>query len=164
MPTIVLGTHVPDQLQQPNQENCHHFVYRWLIARGLITGTYPNPNETLGNGILRPILWPTPGGSARHNGNIQVRRGHLVGFWQRAILVHSMIAIGPTHWIGANNIQSCGAYRGGRMEFPNINILLFNNHLPAPRHLGWINANDNQWKHMGGIVRVTHRLPIARHF
>jgi hypothetical protein len=161
--TMVLGTYVPD-LQAPHREICHTFVYRWLIARGIFTGNYPDPLQELSGPAAKPLMWPSPGGSARTNGVINVRPGHIIGFWQGQNLVHSMIAITQASWIGANN-QGCFGVGTGRVPIPNVNggfpgALLAN---PALR-MGWV-GNGNHWRVMGGqLVTVTHRLPLQRQF
>ena len=163
--TMVLGTWVPDVAGHPlDHEVCHSFVYRWLIGRGIFRGNYPDPLTELDNLSGRQLLWPTPGGAARHNGVIQVRAGHIVGFWDGPNLTHSMIAITATSWIGTRNQTTFGV-QPGRQVIANVNggfpgALIPNPHL----RMGWV-GNGNQWRVMGGaIATVTHRLPLPRHF
>jgi hypothetical protein len=160
--TMVLGTWVPDLGRSPHHEICHTFVYRWLIGRGLITGNYPDPLQELNGDTALPILWPSPGGPARVNGNITVLPGQIIGFWQGHRLVHSMVAETPTAWVGANN-AGCFGVTTGRTRIANVNggfpgALIAN---PALR-AGWV-GNGNQWRTAGGgLVTVTKRSFIPR--
>ncbi len=155
---MVLGTYVPDHAT-PHAEICHSFVYRWLIARGFITGNYPDPLVELNTQTAPPILWPVHGAAARTLGNIHVQAGDIVGFWNGATLVHSMVAITPTSWYGANN-QGCFGVGTGRVQIANVNGGFPGSQIPNPLlRLGWV-GNGNQWRAMGPVVlTVTYRTP-----
>ena len=161
--TMVLGTYIPNHAT-PHAEICHTFVYRWLIAMGIFTGNYPDPLQELNGVTAKPLLWPSPGGSARTNGVINVRIRNIVGFWQGQNLVHSMIAVTPTSWFGANN-QGCFGVGTGRIQILNVNGGFPGALIPnLALRMGWV-GNGNQWRVMGGqILTVTHRLPLPRHF
>jgi hypothetical protein len=146
--TMVLGTWVPIPGNNPHNEICHTFVYRWLIGRGLITGNYPDPLRELNTFTAPPILWPSPGGAARVNGGITVTPGQIVGFWNGHQLVHSMIAVTPTSWIGANN-AGCFGVATGRVQIADVNGGFPGALLPNPAlRMGWV-GNGNQWRAMG---------------
>ena len=156
--STVLGTYVPDH-GNPHAEICHSFVYRWLIARGLITGNYADPLTELNGVTALPLVWPAHGAPARAGGAIQVNAGDIVGFWNGPNLVHSMVAVTSTSWFGANN-QGCFGTGTGRTLIANVNggfpgALIAN---PLLR-MGWV-GNGNQWRSMGGtLLTVTYRTP-----
>jgi hypothetical protein len=158
--SYVFGTHIPDH-HSPQTEICHSFVYRWLIASGVFTGNYPDPLVEY-NGIqAKSLLWQFTGNPARINDVIQVRPGDIVGFWDGPWLMHSMIAITSTSWIGSNNGGCFSDNRIGRIEIQNINSLLFDGNV---RNYGWI-GSENQWHSVNGAtLTVTHMQPIRRHF
>ena len=157
----VLGTYVPELGRGAAVEICHSFVYRWLIARGRITGNYPDPLIEMTTVQARRILFPTKGQPARVAGNIRVTMGSIIGFWDAGgNLQHSMIAVSPTSWFGANN-TGCFGVPGGRRRMNNVDLIV---HGPdRPRHFGWIGAG-NQWQAQYAVLTVTYKLPPMKRF
>ena len=160
--TTVAGTYVPNHAY-PHSEICHSFVYRWLIARGRITGNYPDPLPEL-NGISgKRILFTPPGMPARTGGIIQALPGNIIGFWDGMTLVHSMVVITPNSWFGANN-AGCFGVGTGRTRIMDVNggfpgAMIRN----ANMRLGWV-GNNNQWRAMAGTLRVTCRnFPVTNY-
>ncbi len=157
--TTVLGTFIPKQVLTPNLEICHTFVYRWLVARGRITGNYPNPLNQMMQVQAQQILFPIKGQPARAGGVIQVTAGTIVGFWDfGGNLQHSMIAETPTTWIGTNN-TGCFAVGGGRISIPNVDQIVQGNNSPV----GWVGAG-NVWQGLYAQFRVTYKLPPIKRF
>jgi hypothetical protein len=130
----------------------------------VFTGNYPDPLIELNGSTAKPLMWSFPGNPARTNGIIHVRPGHIVGFWNGHDLTHSMIAVTPTSWIGANN-TGCFGVSTGRLQIPDVNNLPANETIRNPElKLGWV-GNGNEWRAMGGnILTVTHRLPFRQQF
>jgi len=157
--SYVLGTHVPDLGANPNSEICHTFVYRWLVARGRITGNYPDPLINLPQQQAQQILFPVRGQPARAGGAMQVTAGAIIGFWDGGgNLQHSMIAITPTTWFGANN-TGCFGTGGGRLQINAVNTIVHG----GGNHFGWIGPG-NQWQGQYHGLTVTYKLPPMRHF
>jgi hypothetical protein len=113
--STVPGTYVPNHAN-PHSEVCHSFVYRWLIARGRITGNYPDPLQELNGFSGKRLLFTPPGMPARSGGIIQAHPGDIVGFWDGPALVHSMVVVTPTSWSGANNSGCFGVPMGGLLR------------------------------------------------
>lgn len=156
--SIVLGTWVPDPGINPGNEICHDFVYRWLIASGRITGKYPDPLKTLSPMVARQLLFPLAGRPARANGIIKVTPGSIIGFWEGPCLMHSMIAVSPTSWIGANN-TGCFGTSGGRIQVNNIDKII----RTKEYHWGWI-GDGNDWQGTMSRLRVAFSFPPMKHF
>lgn len=161
---IVLGTNVPE-VSNPHAEICHTFVYRFLIARGIYKGSYPDPKTELNDITGAALLWPVMGAPARTGGALRiVLPGDIIGFFDGDHLVHSMVAITFNSWVGANN-AGCFGTGTGRTIINDVNggfagALIPNESL----RMGWV-GTGNQWRTMGGkIVNVFYRTPYLKTF
>ncbi len=153
--THVLGTQVP--AAGGLNEICHQYVYRWLVASGRVTGNAP---VTVTNLTARPTLFGVRGQPARVGGNIAVRRGCIIGFWDvnTGNLQHSMSAVAPDNWIGANN-TGCFGSPGGRIAFQGVGTRVSG----GAQHFGWTGAG-HRWQGQFQLLEVTFKLPPRKHY
>lgn len=161
---IVLGTNVPE-VNNPHSEICHTFVYRYLIAKGIYKGAYPNPKSELNDNTGAALLWPFKGLPARSGGALRiVLPGDIIGFFDGNRLVHSMVAITFNSWVGANN-AGCFGTGTARTIIDNVNHGFPGSLIPNESlRLGWV-GTGNQWRTMGGkLVDVFYRTPYEKVF
>ena len=147
--THVLGTRVPAGTGA--SEICHHFVARWMQARGLIAA---GVNTNVTQAAARALLFgPGRGQPARMGGAMLAQRCSIVGFWDDSgNLQHSMIAVASTNWIGANN-TGCFGTPGGRHAIQGVDAWISG---AGGQHFGWIGA-DNRWQGQYQQLYVTFR-------
>ncbi|GAA0722846.1 hypothetical protein GCM10009430_25660 [Aquimarina litoralis] len=149
---IFLSTYVPELGMSPDSEICHTFVYRWLIANGNFTGDYPDPLQNISSVEAERFFFPDMGLPARVGGEVQVRENSVIGFWDHGgVLQHTMLAITPTSWVGANN-TGCFGVQGGRTQINDVDEFV-----NGPRsHFGWV-GDDNGWQGQYQGLTVTYR-------
>ena len=137
----------------------HSFVYRWLIARGVIAGSYPSPYAPLSQSDAREIFFYQRGASARMAGKVCVPDGSIVGFWNKDNeLVHSMIALHSDTWIGAQNHRCFGLDRDQKL-IEGVSVFCADDEHPY----GWI-ADGNRWLEGDSELTVTFITPKYREF
>lgn len=159
--TTISGTFVPAAPGAALNENCHAFVCRYLGALNrLPPGTLPTTPQD-----AQALLWPTGSGtSARVHGDLQTDAGDVIGFWYHGQLMHSMVAVTKSLWIGANNTNVMGVPGGRTTIAHSVAGDYFEPGQPRPPQpvppAGWVGAG-NEWRYaMGGqIVTVTRRRP-----
>ena len=156
--SLVLNTYVPPA-PEGAQEVCHAFAYRWAIAAGKIheNPAYPAAGWIAFNGMnAAPVLYPlglTHYPSARSHGLMAVMAGDILAMYEAlpnhtVVLGHSLIAVTPTDWFGANNVQTFGKAPGRT----SVSCLAY----AAPT--GWI-GSENEWRRVAdpGVARVVYR-------
>jgi len=155
----ILGLHIP-YYGNPKNESNFQFVYRYLVAKHLVDGNFPHPANEISMLDAKTLMWTDMGRPARMNGRYNTVLGSLVGFWKNTYLVHSMIAISPGVWVGANNQDVFGIELGGRQKIPLMNII----YNPPNNKMGWLD-DSNKWKTpMGTMLDVTFKLPSIKYF
>jgi hypothetical protein len=147
-------------------ETCHQFVFRWCVAKGYIAMANPaNPAMPGSPQMFRQVLFTIKGAPARVGSAMMVRTGMILGFWNGADLMHSMIALSPTKWIGANNVGCFGTSgRLTRQSIKNIHRIVIPPPYPPPNgSLGWW-GDGNDWLSPYGVLQVTCKYPPKRSF
>ena len=157
----VLGIHVPELGGNPLGEVCHSFVYRYLIAKGNITGNLKHdPLQNLMT-VDAEFLYGMGGALARQAGNMKSPPGKIIVFRDVGNrLQHSMIAIDANTWIGANN-TGCFGVPGGRQTISNVGAILASD---VPKKFGW-KGRENLWD-LGsvGVLTVSYIDPPVVHY
>jgi hypothetical protein len=157
----VLGVHVPELGDIPLAEVCHSFVYRYLIAKGNITGKLRHDPLSNLMTVDAEFLYGTGGEPARRRGRMRPTPGSIVVFRDVGNrLQHSMIAIDAETWIGANN-TGCFGVPQGRTTLRNVGSIMYS---LAPRQNGWT-GNDNSFN-LGsvGVLTVCYIDPPIVHY
>jgi hypothetical protein len=156
--SFLVNTFVPSA-PEGDQEVCHAFAYRWAIAAGKIqeNPAFPAAGRIAFNfQNAAPVLYPlglTHYPSARSHGVMSLMAGDIVAMYETlanhaVVLGHSLIAVTPTDWFGANNVQTFGKAPGRT----SVTTLAY----AAPS--GWI-GSENEWRRVAdpGIARVVYR-------
>ena len=157
----VLGVHVPELGHNPTAEVCHSFVYRYLIAKGNITGKLRHDPLLNLMTVDAEFLYGNGGQPARTGRQMRAPVGSIIVFRDVGNrLQHSMIAINSNCWIGANN-TGCFGVAGGRQTIVNVNSKLYSD---APKSFGW-NGDDNLFD-LGtvGVLTVSYIDPPIIHY